>query len=580
MPRSQPVARSLRRLALVRLVFFVLFGVITLQLFNLQVINHGTYEALASGQHDLVAELAPSRGQIYVQDPLLQRATFPVAVNQALNFVYASPKRVGNAKAEATALAPLLGLEPGVLELTLGKVGDPWEPLAHGVSDEVAAGVTKLALPGVYVTPEETRLYPAGALFGQAVGFVGYNSLGQRQGQYGVEGYWDRELAGTVGELRSEKDPAGSLIALGQHDLVPAVDGDDLALTLDKNVQTVACGALERAVAKHGAQSGSLVVLDPATGAVRALCNAPGFDPNTYAEVKDLSQFADAAVSSAYEPGSVFKAITMASALNEGKLTPDTTYQDTGEVTIGPNTIKNSDNKAHGVQTMTQVLDESLNTGAIFAMRQTGAATFVDYVKRFGFGALTGIEMPHESAGNLSTLQKRGEIYPATASFGQGITATVLQLAAAFAAMGNKGKLMQPYVVQQVTHPDGRTEDTTPTFVRQVVTPEVARTLSAMLVSVVELGHGKRAGVPGYYVAGKTGTAQVPIPGSGKYDPHKTIGTFAGFAPVDDPKFAMVVRVNEPQDVVFAESSAAPVFGEVAKFLLQYYQVPPVRPLK
>jgi cell division protein FtsI/penicillin-binding protein 2 len=556
-----------------------LFSIITLQLFNLQVLSHSTYEALAAGQHDIIAELAPSRGQIYVQDPLSQRTTFPVAVNQLLHFVYTAPKHVVGAKATAAALAPLLGQEADELEAIFGKVGDPWEPLQHGVGDEAADAIEALALPGIYVAPEESRLYTAGPLFSQLVGFVGYNPAGQRTGQYGVEGYWDKQLAGTVGELKSEKDPAGSLITLGQHTLVPAVDGDNVVLTIDKNVQTTACGALERAVTKHGAQGGSVIVLDPATGAVRALCNTPGFDPNHYAEVKDLSQFGNVAVSAAYEPGSVFKAITMAAALNEAKLTPDTTYVDTGEVKIGPNTIKNSDNKAHGVQTMTQVLDESLNTGAIFAMRQVGAAKFIDYVKRFGFGVASGIELPHEAAGNLSSLNKRGEIYPATASFGQGITATVLQLASAFAAIGNKGKLMQPYVVQEVQHADGRVEVTSPTFVRQVVTPEVARTLSAMLVSVVELGHGKRAGVPGYYVAGKTGTAQVSAAGGG-YDPNKTIGTFAGFGPVDSPKFAMVVRVSEPKDVVFAESSAAPVFGEVAKFLLQYYQVPPTRPLK
>ncbi len=351
-------------------------------------------------------------------------------------------------------------------------------------------------------------------------------------------------------------------------------------LTIDKNIQYTACTALQQAVQKHGASGGSLVVLEPATGAVRALCNAPDFDPNAYAAVADQARFTNAALSSPYEPGSVFKAITMAAALGEGVVTPETTYEDTGQVVIGPDTIKNSDGKAHGRQTMTQVLDESLNTGAVFASRLVGGAKFLDYVKRFGFGEPTGIELPEERSGNLASLKGRNDIYLATASFGQGITATPLQLAAAFGAIANRGQLMRPYVVQAVAKPDGRTEVTSPTSVRQVVSPEVARTLSAMLVSVVEVGHGKRAGVPGYYVAGKTGTAEVAGVAKLGYQQNKNIGSFVGFAPVDDPKFVMLVRVDEPKDVVFAESSAAPVFGEVAKFLLQYYQVPPSRPVK
>jgi len=578
MPRGEGATYELRRLAWVRLVFFVFFAVITLKLFDLQVLNYGLYAGLAAGQHDTLAHLVPERGSILVQDPLSQQKTYPVAVNQTLNFVSASPPKVASVATAAAKLAPILGQPVVDLADLLGRTADPYVPLQHGLTDDQATAVRNLNLAGISVTPEETRFYTQGPLMSQLLGFLGFSGQ-SRVGQYGVEGYWDKELAGTAGELRSEKDPAGSLIALGQHELIPAVNGDDLVLSIDKNVQYAACTALEAAVKQHGAASGSLIILDPATGAVRALCNAPDFDPNAYSQVTDQTLYGDDAVSSAYEPGSVFKAITMAAALSEGVVTPESTYVDTGSVTIGPDTIKNSDNKAHGLQTMTQVLDESLNTGAVYAARLVGGAKFLDYVKRFGFGAVSGIELPQERPGNLASLKGRNDIYLATASFGQGISTTPLQLAAAFGAIANHGKLMRPYVVQEVDHADGRTEVTNPTFVRQVVSPEVARTLSAMLVSVVELGHGKRAGVAGYYVAGKTGTAQVSAPGGG-YDAHKTIGSFVGFAPVDDPKFVMLVRVDEPQDVVFAESSAAPVFGDVAKFLLQYYQVPPSRPVK
>jgi cell division protein FtsI/penicillin-binding protein 2 len=568
-----------RRLAFIRLVFFVFFSLIVLQLFNLQVINRKLYADLASGQHNILAQLVPERGGIYVQDPLSDNKIYPVAVNKQLNFVYTSPKDVVDPQATAVKLAPILNMEVLDLQEILNKPNDPWEPVQHYVTDEVAEAVTNLNLPGIFTIPETMRFYTEGPLFSQLIGYVGFKD-DKKQGQYGVEGYWEKELAGKEGELRSEKDPAGSLITLGQREIISAVPGADLVLTIDKNIQVKACSALESAVKKHGAVKGSLIIMDPATGAIKALCNSPSFDPNNYAEVKDISRFINDIVSESYEPGSVFKPITMGGALAEGVVTPTTTYIDTGEIKIGPETIKNSDNKAHGLQTMTGVLENSLNTGAIFAMRQLGVKNFLNYVEDFGFGKITGIDLPHEKFGNISRLLEKQEIYSATASFGQGITATPLQMLNAFGAIANKGQLMRPYVVDEVRFTDGRVEKTSPTIIRQVLTSQVARTLSAMLVAVVENGHGKRAGVTGYYVAGKTGTAQVPLQDKAGYDPNKTIGTFIGFAPVDQPKFVMLAKINEPKDVTFAESSAAPLFGEVAKFLLEYYQVPPERAVK
>jgi len=281
----------------------------------------------------------------------------------------------------------------------------------------------------------------------------------------------------------------------------------------------------------------------------------------------------------AYEPGSVFKAITMAAALDLGKVTPQSTYVDTGAVKIGAFTIRNSDEKANGTQTMTQVLEKSLNTGAIHAGQLVGLQSFAKYVKNFGFGEKSGVELSGEAAGNLAALTKRGDIYLATASFGQGITVTPIQLLAAFGAIANGGKLMKPHVVSEIRYPDGKTEKIEPQVLRQVLRPETASTLSAMLVNVVENGHGKKAGVAGYYVAGKTGTAQIRSTTTSGYDPHKTIGTFAGFAPVENPRFAMVAVINVPKDVQFAESSAAPLFGDMMNFLLKYYDVQPNRNL-
>lgn len=576
MARSAPLANSaVKRLAATRLVFFIFIGILILKLYNLQIGQRNFYEALASGQHDLLAELLPERGEILVQD-ISNNSFYPVATNLTLNQVYAVPKEVPDAAYTARALAPVLSLDETDLVNKLNKLDDPYEALTDSISDEVSTKVSELNLEGIYLTPALVRQYLGDEDYGQIIGFVGFVG-DQRVGQYGIEQYWQETLAGEQGELKAQRQVGGGIIALGEREITPAVDGADIVLTIDKNIQARACAAIRQAVVKHGAVSGSVIIIEPTTGAIRGMCGAPNFNPNDYASVDDLQIYSNQVVSDSYEPGSVFKPITMAAALEAKAVTPDTTYLDTGEVKIGPNTIRNSDLKANGVQTMTQVLQNSLNTGAIFSMRQAGADFFRKTVDKFGFGKLTGIELPNERPGNLSSINQKNEIYVATASFGQGITATALQLVSAFSAIANRGKLMQPYLVQEVRYADGRKQISSPQMVGQAISPETATTLAAMLVQVVEAGHGKKAGVQGYYVAGKTGTAQVPYRDKVGYDPSKTIGTFVGFAPVAAPKFVMAVRVNEPQDVVFAESSAAPVFGDLAKFLLEYYQVPPER---
>jgi cell division protein FtsI/penicillin-binding protein 2 len=371
-------------------------------------------------------------------------------------------------------------------------------------------------------------------------------------------------------------DSLGNLIG-GANRFIAAKDGDDITLTVDRNIQYVTCAKLREAVARHKADTGSAIVMNPRTGAIMAICNVPDFDPNDLAGITDVGAFNNRAVFSAYEPGSIFKAITMAAAIDAGKVTPSSTYVDEGSVKIGPFTIQNSDHKAHGLQTMTQVLDESLNTGTIFASRLVGSQQFLKYVEAFGFGSPLGIDLDTESSGNIESLRKKGDIWSATASFGQGITVTPLQMASAYATIANGGKLMKPYVVGSIAHADGTVETVDPEVIRQVITKRAAALVSGMLVSVVEKGHGKKAAVPGYFVAGKTGTAQVPSPDGKGYLKGVNIGSFAGFAPVDNPAFVIVVELDNPKDVEWAESSAGPLFGDIAKYLLQYLQIPPER---
>lgn len=547
---------------------------ITVRLFSLQVLQYGFYKALAEGQHSLYEKLFPERGKIFTTERGSTQL-FPLATNEPLTLIYANPSKITNDPEEISrALSPLLDVDEGVIYERVSKKDDQYEPLKHAVRKATVERVKALQFSGIEFTDESVRMYPEGRYGSHVLGFLGFDG-NERKGQYGIEGAYDEELAGAAGSLQAERDAGGRWIAIGSRTLVPARDGDDIVLTIDRAIQHEACVKLDEAVQKHGADGGSVVVLDPKTGAIMALCGSPDFDPNDYAKVDSATAYSNPAIYYSYEPGSVMKGITMSAALDQGKVTPTTTYTDEGFVKFGGFTIKNSDGKANGVQTMTEVLEKSLNTGAIFAMRQIGPKIFASYLDRFGFGTKTDVGLPGEGAGDMSPLKGGKEIYAATASYGQGVTVTPLQLTSAYGALANRGVLMKPYIVKEIRRKDGTVTTTQPSEVRAVVSPSTATTIGAMLVNVVRNGHGQRAGVDGYYIAGKTGTAQVPKTDGPGYQDDVTIGTFAGYGPVENPKFVMVVRIDRPRDVQFAESSAAPLFGEIADFILRYLDVPP-----
>lgn len=564
-----------------RLFMLVFAAVIVVKLFVLQVIDHDFYQALASGQHEILRELVPERGTVYMHD-YKDETLVPIGTNQQLAFVYADPRQIKNPDETAEAVGELFGYDENkieALENRLDRPEDPYEPIAREVDDETLEHLMALELPGIHFVRESVRLYPEASMSGHVIGFVGSDEDGNKAGRYGVEGFFDELLAGKPGTLRSERDIAGRLIAVGDRSIEPAVDGADIVLTIDRTIQFKACTALKTAVAKHGADGGSIIIVEPSTGKIFAMCGAPDFDPNNYSQVESINQFNNPAIFNAYEPGSVFKPFTMAAAVDVGAVTPTTRFEDLGSVLVDgwPKPLGNAEGKVYGNVDMTQVLEDSINTGMIFTMRQMGQETFVDYMKRFGFGQPTGIELDKEMPGNIASLEKGAEIYKATATFGQGITVTPLQIVMAYAAMANGGVLKRPLIVDEIRHDDGTVEKRAPQDVMQVMDEKTSRMLGAMLVSVIEHGHGKRAGVPGYYIGGKTGTAQVARTDGIGYSLDNTIGSFAGFGPVENPKFAMVVRIDNPQGVVWAESTAAPLFGEMAQFLLQYFEVPPVR---
>ena len=563
-----------KRTALVTVFFFLMFAGIAARLFFLQVVNGKQASLLAEDQHSLFTRLLAARGEIKITDKF-SSGPISVAGNLKKPLVYAVPGEIVDPTQTSIKLAAILKIDELEIIKKFEDKSRKYVPIKKQITDKQVEEIKNLKLSGILFDYEETRVYPENSLLSQVIGYVGYKDL-HKEGLYGVERFFEKELSGKNGTLFEEAGANGAWIFGSTREKIPAQDGINLILTIDKSIQFKVESVLRTAVQKHGADSGSVIVADPKTGSILAMAGYPDFNPNEYNKVENPEVFLNQATAGDYESGSVFKPLTMAMAINEGKVGPETEYVDKGSIEVDDYVIKNSDLKAHGKQSMTRVLEESLNTGAIFAKEQIGDEKFLEYVKNFGFGKLTGIEIM-EHKGNLDNLKGKIKVNYHTASFGQGIAVTPIQLVQAFTALANGGKMMKPFLVKAKIFPDGRAEETQSNVVKEVITGKTANTLTAMLVSVVENGHGKRAAVKGYYIAGKTGTAQVPKKDKRGYEEGNNIGTFIGFGPVEDAKFLMLVRINRPRNVSFAESTAAPAFGEIAQFILNYYNIPPTR---
>ncbi|MFH1744889.1 MAG: penicillin-binding protein 2 [bacterium] len=618
------------RLHVIMAIIFLLAGAIFVKLYSLQILKYDLYAATAESQHLIYNKLEPNRGRIFIRDGKSEENNklYPLADNKDFALVYAIPKIISHADETAEKLYEIFdkdNVEKEVEEIIqkdeyfststmenlkgnereqreefkkikkekeielreeevkkeylkkLSLKDDPYEPLKRKVDDDLLQKVIDARIEGIGYVREPYRYYPEKNIGSHLLGFVGYEGE-NRKGMYGLEGFFNNELAGESGSIRTERAADGQQIILEDREYKKANDGDDIVLTINRSIQYESCRKLEAAAENYGAEGGTVIVMEPETGAILAMCSWPDYDPNNYGAAIEADVYNNPAIFNAYEPGSVFKVMTMAAAIDQNKITPNTTYYDNGFLMEDrwPQPIKNSDfetSGAHGVTDMVVALEKSLNTGAIFAMKKTGEEIFADYVKKFGFGEKTGIELETESSGNIAILNRKA-LYSfelATASFGQGITATPLQLVASFAVIANGGILMKPYLVSEVITSSGDVSKTMPVQIERVISERAALLVSGMMVSVVDNGHSKRAAVPGYYVAGKTGTAQVASRGG--YG-EKTIHTFIGFAPVEEPKFVILVKLDAPKIGVYAESTTAPLFGELAKFILDYYKVP------
>ncbi|MBI2450570.1 MAG: penicillin-binding protein 2 [Candidatus Nealsonbacteria bacterium] len=529
------------------LIFIFLFGAaIISRLVFLQIIQNDFYLALAKGQQKFFTDNRGERGRIF-----LQNHEFPVATEKINYFIYASPLEIGPEEKEKISeiLNQTFGLEKGPVFKKLQN-DSLYELLKDRLTEKEVSDFDGLSLKGIYLGQEKQRDYPYGRFASHLLGFVNKDL----EGQYGIEEYWNDYLAG--------KEKSGS----------------DLILTIDYNIQYFAEKLLSDARKNLDFEGGTIIVIKPQSGEILALADFPNFDPNKYYEQSNFLVFQADAIQKIYEPGSVFKPITMAGALNDSKITPSTTYQDPGVIQIGGWPIYNYDQRVYpGEITMTEVLEKSINTGAVFTESQLGNSRFLDYIEKFGIFDKTGIDLPGEALSSNKEFKKGYEINFATASFGQGIEMTPIQLARAFSVIANGGKLIKPFIVKEI-HNDNKIIEVQPEISdNNVISEETSSKLTAMLTSVVENGFGKAARIPGYYIAGKTGTAQVSLSALGLNKTgysEKTWQSFIGFAPAFDPKFLILVKLNNPKTKT-AEYSAVPIFRELAKYIIDYWRIPP-----
>ncbi|HUG06081.1 MAG TPA: penicillin-binding protein 2 [Candidatus Limnocylindria bacterium] len=549
-------------------VLFALFAVATL-LLSLRVgywhtIGRSALLEAATDQlrSDLVIEA--QRGVIRDRNGAL------LATTVDLRSLYAIPQRIPDTAEAAAKLAPILGTPAATLQVALDS-GAEWLYLKRRLPEPVARAVEALAIPGLGFEPEPKRLYPNDTLAAHLLGFVNDDGAGQ----YGLEGIYDKILRGVPGRLVVERDPKDRELALGLRTVVPPRNGADLVLTIDLAVQAAAERELRRAMERERATSASIIVLDPRDGAIRALASWPTFDPARVAAA-DPESLRNRAVSWTFEPGSTMKAVTIAAGIDRHVVTPSTTYDDRGCTVIGGRRLCNAQGKVYGTMTVTQILERSANTGAVFVASKLGQDPLHQYLRAFGFGSATGIDLAAEATGAVRPLAQWYPVDVGTVAYGQGIAVTPLQLAMAYAAIANGGTLYRPYVVAATRDADGE-HRTAPAAVRSPISAETADTLRAMLVSTVDNGIARGAGLTGFSVAGKTGTAQIPSE-DGRYVDDAYISSFAGFAPANDPHFVAVVVLERPQSKLLGTVTAMNAFHDLAVDVLRNARVQPDRP--
>lgn len=536
--------------------FFVLlmgimgaYALLATQLYTLQIAKGPIYSALAASQYRLAGFLEPHRGRITITDK--NNASIPIATNTSYMVVIAVPREIKDIDRTVENISPIISVDEQTLRQKLGKKRN-YQVLLENPTPEQIIAIREAAVPGIHIEEQEKRFYPFNMLASHILGFVGASKNDESiAGRYGLEKQFDMLLGGTPGSLSNKV-------------IIKSVQGSDIATTIDRVIQSQAETLIKNLVEKHKATGGSIIVQEPTTGKILAMANAPDFNPNEYSKAP-LSALTNSSVQARYEPGSVFKIFTAAIGLDTKAFTPETTYYDSGALKFPDGKIiKNWDLKAHGTMTMTNVIEQSLNTGAAFMENKIGHKPFYAYMRNFGFDKPTGIELPGEVSGNLKNIKTHtANINFATASFGQGVAITPLQLITAASTIANGGMLMKPYILQS----------NAPRAVRRVLSTLAARATTDMMISAVR--KAEVAQIPHYFIAGKTGTAQAIDFVRGGYT-KEVINTYVGFAPAySTPRFIILIKLDKPAGAPLARTTVVPAFRELAEFIINYYAIPP-----
>ena len=559
---------SERRLAIVVAILLLWTGAAVARLVQIQIVRHEHYTTRAAKQQERILELTPVRGSIR------DARGRTLAESIAAQSIYADPQAIVDAPATARKLAaiPELRLEVRELRKKLERRGEfTW--VSRQLDPAVAARVKALGLPGVYTVEEHRRLYPKGPLAANLLGYVGIDG----EGLAGIEHSFDRYARGRAGKVTLLRDARRGMYLVGGEGSNASVDGADVILTIDEVVQFVAERALVRATSEYRALSGSVIVMDPRDGSILAMASVPTFDPNRFRDYPEDS-WRNRPVQGFYEPGSTFKIVTAAAALEEGIVTPSQIIDcGNGSIEIARTRIGEHGEARWDYLTFEDVLANSSNVGTIRVGLELREKRFYNYIRAFGFGERTGVQLPGESPGSLRRPEKWSQLSNASISIGQELGTTPLQIITAVSAIANGGVLVQPRIVQKVVDHDGDTVTTVEVAPpRRVVSEKTAAVLNEMLKTVVSRGTGHNAALTEHVVAGKTGTAQKAVRGG--YSPDKVIASFAGYVPADRPRLAILVVIDEPKGEQYGGTVAAPVFKEIAEAALHYLNVAPSIP--
>ena len=546
--------------------FLFLFFLVIGRLFYWQVVRASELQSLAEAQYGRQINLPATRGEIKTADG------FAIVANKLSYLVFLNPKELKDKKELSDALAPIIDTESASISAKI--LPDRyWVPIKSHINNDSKDKIEALKFPGIGFQEEATRFYPEASIAAKLLGFVGKDDNGSEKGYFGLEGYYDRQLRGKDGLATIIHDAAGHPILSKLSDSTGKTDGRSLILNIDRSIQFMLDNTLKDGIEQYGAKGGTAAIMDPKTGAILAMSSFPTFDPRHF-EVYSDDLYRNAFINDTYEPGSTFKPLVMAAAIDSNLVKPDTKCPIcAGPVSIGGYEIKTWNDKYNANESMTDVIMHSDNTGMVYVSQKLGLDRMVSYLDKFGVQDLTGIDLQGEVSPNVRQKENWYPIDLATASFGQGITVTPIELLTAFSAIANNGKRMEPHIVSKIITADGKNIDIQPKVLSNPVSERAAKITTEMMVNAVDSGEAKFFKPKGYRIAGKTGTAQIPV--AGHYDATKTIASFVGFAPADDPKFLMLVVFDQPTSSIYGAETAAPTFFQVAKNILTYYGIPP-----